>query len=355
MSLEIGLWSSETAKKELESYLALQLPAPDCTITSAQKLPGGAIQQNWVLAIKCTSGEFAPASKILLRTDASSSVSDSHDRGAEFELLSVAQNHNVLVPKPLCNGQESILGKPWFVTAFVPGIAAGHLLTKDSGLPGGTHKELLAALGHQLAHIHSIRQGNNLLPFLKTPALHPALAFVQEFRTFLDTLSWGYPALEWGLRYVEQNLPDTEVDSQRLRLCHRDFRTGNYLVNESGLQAILDWEFAGWSYPEEDIGWFCARCWRFAQPDLEAGGIGPRSWLYEAYNSAAQALGNPEIHQEDVAMWELVATLRWAMIAIKQTMRHLSGQERNLELALTGHILPELELQVLQKTGINYA
>jgi hypothetical protein len=42
-----------------------------------------------------------------------------------------------------------------------------------------------------------------------------------------------------------------------------------------------------------------------------------------------------------------MATIRWAVIAADQAARHLSGQERSLELALTGHIVPELELDVL--------
>ena len=43
-----------------------------------------------------------------------------------------------------------------------------------------------------------------------------------------------------------------------------------------------------------------------------------------------------------------MATIRWAMIAIQQAERHTSGSEPSLELALTGHIVPELEQQILE-------
>ena len=60
-----------------------------------------------------------------------------------------------------------------------------------------------------------------------------------------------------------------------ITLIHRDYRTGNYLVDEGRLAGVLDWEFAGWGDPREDIGWFTARCWRFGGVEREAGGIAP--------------------------------------------------------------------------------
>ena len=46
--------------------------------------------------------------------------------------------------------------------------------------------------------------------------------------------------------------------------------------------------------------------------------------------------------------WELAAHIRWASIAVDQAERHISGVERNLELALTGHMVPGLEWEILR-------
>jgi hypothetical protein len=51
----------------------------------------------------------------------------------------------------------------------------------------------------------------------------------------------------------------------------------------------------------------------------------------------------------------LAAHIRWAVIAIDQAARHLSGKETSLELALTGHIVPELEWEILNMTGVPHA
>ena len=129
-------------------------------------------------------------------------------------------------------------------------------------------------------------------------------------------------------------------------LCHRDFRTGNYLVDESGLTAILDWEFAGWGDPMEDIGWFCAKCWRFGQNAREAGGIGARADFYRGYERRS----GRRIASERVRYWEIMAHARWALIALLQGERHVSGAELSLDLALTGRRAAELEYELIRMT-----
>jgi aminoglycoside phosphotransferase (APT) family kinase protein len=132
-----------------------------------------------------------------------------------------------------------------------------------------------------------------------------------------------------------------------ITLVHQDFRTGNYLLDENGLTGILDWEFAGWGDPMSDLGWFCAECWRFSRPDLEAGGIASRRAFYGGYEAGS----GRTINDEAVRFWELMAHIRWAVIALQQAHRHLSGTQRSLELALTGRLLPDLELRVLDMTA----
>ncbi len=48
-----------------------------------------------------------------------------------------------------------------------------------------------------------------------------------------------------------------------------------------------------------------------------------------------------------------MALVRWAVIALQQAERHNSGAEPSLELALTAHVVPELEAEILIMTGDN--
>jgi aminoglycoside phosphotransferase (APT) family kinase protein len=218
------------------------------------------------------------------------------------------------------------------------GMAAGHRVVRSETLGGG-RAALVAALGRELARIHSIVPPRADLAFLPAPARDPAARFIAEMRDALDRGRTPRPILEWGLRHLERTRPPPGETV----LCHNDFRTGNIMVGEAGITAVLDWEFAAWGDPHEDIGWLCAQCWRFGGPG-EVGGIGPRAPFVAAYEAASGRVVDPV----RVAWWELAAAIRWAVIALDQAERHVSGREPSLELALTGHIVPDLELQVMR-------
>ncbi|WP_289014427.1 phosphotransferase family protein, partial [uncultured Methylobacterium sp.] len=202
--------------------------------------------------------------------------------------------------------------------------------------------QLAERLGRELALVHGIRPPQEALAFLEQPDPHPALAAIRGLRAKLDALNAARPSLEWGLRWAERHAPEPLPPV----LVHGDFRTGNYMVDSEGLTAILDWEFSGWGDPLSDLGWFCAACWRFGQTEKEAGGIAPRAAFYRGYEAQ---IGRP-IDDAAVRYWEVVAHLRWAVIALEQAYRHISGAEPSLELALTGRLVPDLERAVLRAT-----
>ncbi len=310
-------------------------------VVNATALTGGAIQENWRVEFDVQGGAHAGALSTVLRCDAPTAVAVSHGRLQEFALLQAVHAAGVRVPQPLWScGDLSVIGRPFFLMRLIGGTAAAHLLTKDLR-HGGDRVQLARQLGQELAKLHTIRPPR---PELGLPEYDeaPALRLIGKARGHLDTLDAPHPALEWALRWLERHAPPRGD----LVLCHRDFRTGNYMADESGLTGLLDWEFAGWSDPMEDIGWFCAKCWRFARPDLEAGGIGERRDFYAGYESVS---GKP-VDASQVRYWEVMAHVNWAVIALQQAGRHLSGEESSLLLALTGHIVPELEWELLAMT-----
>jgi aminoglycoside phosphotransferase (APT) family kinase protein len=72
--------------------------------------------------------------------------------------------------------------------------------------------------------------------------------------------------------------------------------------------------------------------------------MGARADFVAAYDRASGRSVDPQ----RVRFWEVMAHIRWAVIALQQAERHLSGREPSLELALTGRIPAELELEVLR-------
>jgi aminoglycoside phosphotransferase (APT) family kinase protein len=309
-------------------------------VTGARKLSGGAIQENWALDLQLESGMLP----VVLRIDAPSGVGESWGRAEEFALLRVAHGAGVTVPEPLWLCDASLLGRPFFIMRRVGGTAAGHVLVKDRTL-GGDREALVRRIGAEMARLHRVSPPQPSLAFLPVPQRTPVQESIAGWRAFLDRQTARYPLLEWGLRWLERHEPSPLP----LVLAHRDFRTGNFMADTQGLTAVLDWEFAGWSDPREDLGWFCARCWRFGQtgPGYEAGGLGSRQALLAGYADA----GGLRIDEAELHYWEVHAHLRWAMIALAQGERHESGREPSLELALTAHIVPELEVTLLAMTS----
>ncbi len=331
----------DALKPQLRRWMANRLSAPELVVEALEPLGGGSIQENW--RVRCRFDPAGTAREFVIRKDATAVIASSRTREEEFRILEVAHAAGVLTPTPVgyCKDVD-VIGAPFALMGLVEGVGLGPRIVKDASL-GGDRIELAQRLGQELAKIHAVRPPQAALAFLGEPPASPALSEVQTLRETLDKLGEVRPSIEWGLRWAELTAPPCRATT----LVHRDYRTGNYMVDAQGLTAVLDWEFAGWGDPMSDIGWFCAECWRFGRPDLEAGGVAPRAAFYEGY----RAQSGEDIDEASVRYWEVMSHLRWAVIALEQGHRHLSGLEPSLELALTGRITPELERAILRDTG----
>lgn len=331
------------AQQRLLAFLARVTKAHFIEIVELSALSGGAIQENWGLTVALEGGLKPGQHRWVLRKDAASGVAVSLGRKEEFALLRAAEEAGVTVPRPLYLCEDSsVLGTPFYIMARIEGVALGPKVVKDLSL-GGDREALTALLGRELARIHSIVPPQPDLAFLEEAGEHPALRDIARYRAYLDEMGELRPALEWGLAWCADHLPA----QQETVLVHQDFRTGNYMLDDSGLTGILDWEFCAWGDPMSDLGWFCAQCWRFGRPDLEAGGIGKRETFYQGYEEES----GRTVDRDAVAFWEVMAHLRWAVIALQQGHRHIAGQQASLELALTGRMAAQLELAVLDMTS----
>lgn len=323
-------------RERLQAFIASASGCVEARIVGLERMSGGAVQENWALDVEI-GGRLV---NWVLRTDAPAAVRESASRAQEFAVLQAMQGADVLAPRALylCD-EPAITGRRFFIMERLPGVAAGHRVTRDRALvpdPGRLARELAA----NLARLHRIKPPHPQLDFLRTMHARDNIA---HYRGYLDAHPDAHPVLEWGLRWCELNAPATEETT----FIHRDYRTGNYLVHEGRLAGVLDWEFPAFGNPLEDVGWLCARCWRFARPDLAVGGIARLEDFLPEY----EHVSGRKVTASDLVYWQVMAHLRWAVIALQQAQRHLSGTEPSLELALTGHILGDLELEILNLTG----
>src|SRR5438270_9993654 len=327
--------AAEERRPALARFLARASGAASVEVTEFVPLRGGAIQENWALDARFSGGAFAGEQRVVLRTAARTGVAASLGRLEEFAVLKAALATGVTVPEPLwATDDPELMGKPFFTMRRVEGTAAAHRITRDPALEPAL-PAIVERLGRELARIHTIRPPRADLAFLAPYEKVGPAHQIAGFRAYLDGHPTPRPVLEWGIRWLETHIPPPTEPV----LCHHDFRTGNYMLDGAALTGILDWEFSGWGDPHEDIGWFCSKGWRFARIDREAGGIADRTPFYRGYESG---LDRP-IDPQRVLFWEVLASVRWAIIALQQSDRYMIGGERNLDLALTGRRATECE------------
>ena len=325
------------AQAALVRFLATASGAKHVEIAGMTLLEGGAIQQNWGIDATFSGGVLDGEQSLVVRTDSPTGVPASLSRIEEFTVLQAVHAARARVAEPLLScGDAAVLGAPFFVMRRLPGHAIGRIVTRDPTLEPHLPK-LAARLGQELARIQRVRPPHRGLDFL--PPDQGPHGQIAGFRAYLDRHPTPRPVLEWAMSWAETHAPGPLPTV----LCHRDFRTGNYLLDGAELSGILDWEFAGWGDPDEDIGWFCCKGWRFGRLDREAGGIAAREDFYRGY----EAESGRRVDPERVRFWEIMANIRWAIIAMQQSDRFILGGEQSLARAITARRATECDFELL--------
>src|SRR6478672_7620686 len=216
-------------------------------------------------------------------------------------------------------------------------------------LPGGASKEawavdadgrrlLVRRAGGGVIHRHTLSLKHE---FEVLQAAHAEGVKVPEpvlYVEELDEFGEPHPAIELGLWWLRENrLPRREPV-----VVHGDYRIGNLAVDENGLVAVLDWEFAHLDDPARDLSFALVRAWRFGVPELRLGGIADVETYLERYNE----LTGFDVRPEELDYWELAGNVAWALGCLTQAQRHLSGRDRSVELAILGRLGAEVEHEI---------
>jgi aminoglycoside phosphotransferase (APT) family kinase protein len=193
-------------------------------------------------------------------------------------------------------------------------------------------------MAEELAKIHGLPPAE--LPFLEE-------ATIDRLMIELDEVGEPHPAIELGLWWLREHRPPPREPV----VVHGDFRIGNLAVDENGLVGVLDWEFTHLDDPARDLSFGLVRAWRFGADDLRLGGIGDVEPYLERYNE----LSGVDVRPEELDYWELAGNVGWAIGCLTQAQRHLTGQDRSVELAILGRLGAEVEYEIchlLERQGV---
>jgi aminoglycoside phosphotransferase (APT) family kinase protein len=310
--------------QDLAEALQALVGAP---VDGLQRLSGGASRETWSFD--------AGGRPLILQRQRPGAGAAAVSMGAEVAVLRAAADAGVPVPAVVADATDgTALGAPAFVVERLRGETIARRLLRDDAY-AGVRPTVAARCGAILAAIHRVDAArvDGLTDVDPVTSAGDTLASVG------GALGEAHPAFELALRWLARNRPP----STGRTVVHGDFRTGNLLIDERDVVAVLDWELAHLGDPLEDLGWFCVRAWRFGNDDLPAGGFGTREELWAAYEAA----GGVRVDPAAARWWEVYGTLRWGTICMVQAASHLLGISRSMELAAIGRRTSENEHDVL--------
>ncbi|MEV4393250.1 phosphotransferase family protein [Nonomuraea sp. NPDC049607] len=317
--------------------IAREVYGPGAAVPYAVRLPGGASRETWALDVVTTGGD---RHELVLRLDGPGAVLEvGAGLAAEARLMRAAADAGVPVPHVVAAADPP--ADPYILMTRVPGETIPRRILRDEAYREA-RAGLAAECGRTLAAIH--RMPLSCLPATDAETGAGAEAGagpgdpLRRWRDVLDLTGEPHPVFELALRRLAADRPPAAPTG----VVHGDFRNGNLIVGPEGIRAVLDWELAHAGDPLEDLGWLCVKAWRFGSP-LPVGGFGGYAELIAAYEEA----GGRHVDLDALRWWETFGVLKWGIICVMQTMRHLRGGAASVELAALGRRVCQTEWDLL--------
>ncbi|HZU72946.1 MAG TPA: phosphotransferase family protein [Acidimicrobiales bacterium] len=318
--------ASADLETSLAAVCASALRDEGVKVEALERLSGGASRETWSFDARRSDGSVVP---LILRRDPPGAARGG--MGLEARLIQAAAAVGVPVPHLYASDDDQAsLGAAFMVVQRIEGETIPRRVLRQPEL-AEARAGLARQCGSVLAALHSI-----------PPDTVPGLASedqVARYRQVLDAMDQPVPTFEAAFRWLEENRPVSSGEA----IVHGDFRNGNLLVGPDGLRAVLDWELAHRGDPVEDLGWLCAKCWRFGV-DLPVGGFGTYEDLLAGYSAG----GGKPVDPATLRWWEVLANLKWGVMCMMQAAAHTSGAIRSVELAAIGRRVCEVEWDLLQ-------
>jgi aminoglycoside phosphotransferase (APT) family kinase protein len=317
----------------LEAVLCRQIPG--CTgLIGAERLSGGASQETYRLTLQTGAGERV----LCMRRAPGGVVVETETRvapGLATEAMLMACARDVGVPEPEVHYvlQEGDGLGEGFIMQWLDGEALGARIVRapelDAIRPG-----LAYACGQILARIHGIDlDATGLRERLE---FAPPEYFVNQTWERYKLLNTPQPMIDYAGRWLMDHLP-AEYEST---LVHNDFRNGNFMVNEHGINAVLDWEIAHIGDPMRDLGWICTNSWRFGNTELPVGGFGEYEDLFAGY----EAESGRKVDPAHVKFWEVFGSFWWAVGCLGMAEHYRNGPDQTVERPAIGRRSSECQV-----------
>ena len=258
------------------------------------------------------------------------------DLGVQFQVLRCLDDTAVPTPTPyFYEDDPDVLGAPFLVMEKVAGVCPS-----PWGRDGRRFYEEAAARGvlpdsftDALVALHTLDWRAAGLDFLGVPG--PGTDFarreIAKWRALIEASGVEPdPVLTDLICWLEANAPATE----RLALVHGAYRTGNLLIDDDRVSAVLDWETEVIGDPMYDVAYVLS--------DLNREGTELLSNLVERdeFRRRYEQGTGIEIDDDVCRYYQLLYAMRSAAFWMSATGLYASGRNPDLRLARTAWSIP---------------
>ena len=302
------------------------------SLVSVERLSGGASQETYRITVETRQGNVVHAMRRAAGGVQSEPVVGHPGLEAEALLIQSAKHSGVPEPEIYYVLKPSDELGSGFIMEWLEGEALGARITRGEAY-ADLRKSLAYECGKIMAQVHQIDLDQTGLR-QKLDEVSPR-DFVEQTWERYKLFDTPHPMIDYTAVWLMDNLPATYTPS----LVHNDFRNGNFMVSESEIVAVLDWELAHIGDPMRDLGWICVNSWRFGG-SKPVGGFGEYEDLFKGY----EEISGLQVDPKAVKFWEVFGSFWWAVGCLGMAEHYRNGPDKTVERPAIGRRSSECQI-----------
>jgi aminoglycoside phosphotransferase (APT) family kinase protein len=333
----------------VRGYLAGRMPgAQNLGLSAVQRIAVGWSHETWLFDATWHEEGVARSQGMCLRRDPGNALlRHLSDLGTQFRVLKCLEGTALPAPKAYWyESDPAVLDAPFLVMEKVAGTCPspwgreGRAFYRAAAERGALPKSFTKTL----ATLHTLDWKAAGLDFLGIPGQGPdfALREIAKWRELIRLSDQPQdPILTDLICWLESNAPA----SSRVTLVHGAYRTGNLLIHDDRISAVLDWELQVLGDPMYDVTYVLSDLNR---EDTELlSNLVDRDEFYRDYESLTGFRIDDELCRYYGALYQMRTVAFW----MSSTGLYASGRSQDIRLARTAWSAPMILARVARELG----
>lgn len=341
--------AADDISPRIRAYLGQRMPdARDLAIENLTQIAVGWSHETFLFDARWFEGGERREQGFCLRRDPGNALlRELSDLREQFRVLQCLENTALPTPRAFWfEDDPALLDRPFLVMEKVPGICPnpwgreGRSFYAEAAARG----TLPASFTDTLATLHTLDWRGAGLDFLGVPGAGTDFARreIAKWRGFIAaTGAPPHPILSDLVGWLEANAPT----ARQLCLVHGAYRTGNLLIDEDRISAVLDWELQVIGDPMYDVAYVLSDLNREGTELLS--NVVDRETFFRRYEDATGFT----IDEAACRYYHLLYAMRSAAFWWSASDLYAAGRSNDLRLARTAWSVPVVLERAARELG----